>query len=66
MSDSLPKNPTRESLRQQNKAARKDLRTIFGIEPDDTIDTKELDGLLSDFVDPEEDSRDLIQSARGK
>ena len=55
-----------ESLRQQNEAARKDLRSIFGIEPDDTIDTKELDGLLSDFVDPEEDSRDLIRSIRGR
>lgn len=55
-----------DNLRQQNEISRKELIFIFGIDPNETIDTKELDGLLSDYVDPEQDSRDLVRSIRGE
>lgn len=54
-----------DDLWQQNEASIKELESIFGIEPDDNIDTKKLDGLLSDCVDDGQDSLDLVRSIRG-
>ena len=54
-----------DSLRQQNEISREELISIFGIDTDEEIDTKELDGLLSDYVDLKQDSRDLVRSIRG-
>lgn len=63
---SKPDQAHTDSLRQQNEISRKELVSIFGIDPDEAVDTKELDGLLSDYVDPEQDSRDLIRSIRDR
>lgn len=54
-----------DSLWQQNDLGRKELMSIFGIDVNDTIDVKKLDGLLGDYVDQEQDSRDLVRSIRG-
>ena len=51
---------------QRNNKSAKTLEAAFGTEPDDTIDTKKLDGLLSDYVDEKHDSSDLIRSIRGR
>ena len=54
-----------DSLWQQNEIGRKELMSIFRIDSNDSIDTKKLDGLLSDYVNQEQDSRDLVRSIRG-
>ena len=55
----------RPDLLEQNDIGRKALERIFGIKPDDDIDTAKLDGLLKDYVDKDQDSMDLIRSIRG-
>ena len=56
---------TRSDLLEQNDIGRKELERIFGIDPDDDIDTTKLDGLLKDHVDKDQDSMDLVRSIRG-
>ena len=54
---SKPEQMDSDNMRQQNEIGREDIMSIFGTDADASIDTKELDGLLSDYVDPEQDSR---------
>ena len=56
----------RNNPRQRNNRSTKTLEAVFGTEPDDTIDTKKLDGLLSDYVDEKHDSLDLVRAIRGR
>jgi len=52
------------NLREQNEISRRELETIFDIEPNDQVDTKTLDGLLKDYVNPNENSSELVRSVR--
>ena len=54
-----------DDLWQQSEIARKELMSVFDIDPDDKVDTKKLDGLLEDFADEKENSLDLIRTIRG-
>ncbi len=51
-------------LLEQNELSRKDLESIFDIDPNDQVDTKTLDGLLKDYADPKENSAELVRSVR--
>ena len=55
-----------EDLLRQNVVSRKELRTAFGIDQNDRIDTRELDGMLKDCVDENENSQELVRSVRDK
>lgn len=52
------------NLLEQNESSRKDLESIFDIDPNDQVDTKTLDGLLKDYGDPKENSAELVRSGR--
>ena len=53
-------------LLKQNSASRKELRDAFGIEHNDKIDTRELDGMLNEYVDEKENSQELVRAVRDK
>ena len=53
-------------LLKQNEISRNDLRTAFGIDPNDKIDTRELDGMLKEYVDEKENSQELVRAVRNK
>ena len=53
-----------DNLLAQNETSRKKLESIFDIKPDEDVDTKSLDGLLKDYVDPKQNSQELIRSVR--
>ena len=53
-------------LLKQNVASRKDLRDAFGIDHNDRIDTRELDGMLKECVDEKENSQELVRAVRDK
>ena len=53
-------------LLKQNEASRNELRAAFGIDPNDKIDTRELDGMLKEYVDENENSQELVRSVRDK
>ena len=53
-----------DNLFKQNDVSRKELESIFGIEPNGDVDTASLDGLLEDFVDPEQNSQEMVRSVR--
>ena len=46
-------------LLKQNAASRKELRDAFGIDHNDKIDTRELDGMLKEYVDEMRTHRSL-------
>ncbi len=52
-----------DDLLEQNEISRKALESILGNESDD-VDTTSLDGLLKDYVDPEQNSQELVRSVR--
>ena len=52
------------TLHAQNEASRKELESIFDIKLDEDVDTTSLDGLLKDYVDPKQNSQELIRSIR--
>ena len=54
-----------DELLKQNEISRKELRSVFDIDPNDKIDTSELDGMLKDCTDEKENSMELVRSARG-
>ena len=54
-----------DELLKQNEFNRKELRSIFDIDPNDKIDTSELDGMLKDYADEKESSMELVRSVRG-
>ena len=54
-----------DELLKQNEISRKELRFVFDIDPNDKIDTSELDGMLKDCTDEKENSMELVRSARG-
>ena len=62
---SKPKPLDDEELWRQSEAYRHKLESIFNIDPDDDIDIDELDGLLSDFVDENQNSMELVRAIRG-
>ncbi len=53
-------------LLKQNAASRKELRDAFGIDHNDRIDTRELDGMLKEYVDEKENSQELVRAVRDK
>ena len=53
-------------LLKQNAASRKELRDAFGIDHNDKIDTRELDGMLNEYVDEKENSQELVRAVRDK
>ena len=54
-----------DDMLEQNEAGRKELESIFGNEPDHA-DTASLDGLLRNYVDPKQNSQELVRSVRDK
>ena len=50
---------------QQNENNRMMLESIFDIDPNVEVDARKLDGLISDCVDEEENSRDVVRRIRG-
>ena len=59
-----PEQP-QDDLWKQSEANIRALESIFNIDADDTVDTRELDGLLSDCVDEDENSMELVRSIHG-
>ena len=55
-----------DDILKQNEISRKDLRTAFGIDQNDRIDTRELDGMLNGCVDENENSQELVLAVRNK
>ena len=53
-----------DNLLAQNEASRKELESIFDIKPNEYVDTTSLDGLLKDYVNPKQNSQELIRSIR--
>ena len=60
-----PDKPPLNDRWQQSDTEVKVLESIFDIDPDDEVGTRELDGLLSDCVDKNQNSLDLVRSVRG-
>ena len=54
-----------DDLLKQNESSRKELQSIFGIDPNHKTDVKELDGMLKEYADGEENSVDMVRSVRG-
>ena len=54
-----------DDLWKQNEASIRALETIFNIDANDNVDTKKLDGLLSDCVDENQNSMELVRAIRG-
>ncbi len=54
-----------DDMLEQNKVSRKELESIFGNEPD-YADTASLDGLLKNYVDPKQNSQELVRSVRDR
>lgn len=54
-----------DDLWKQNEASIRALETIFNIDANDNVDTKKLDGLLSDYVDENQNSMELVRAIRG-
>jgi len=52
-----------DDMREQNNAGREDLEYIFGAEPGDG-NTDSIDGMLKDYVDPKQNSQELVRSVR--
>ena len=52
-----------EDLFERSDASREDLDAIFGTDPSDMEDVS-LDGLLEDYVDPEQNSQELVRFIR--
>ena len=52
-----------DDLFKQNDAGREELKSIFDIDPNDA-DAASLDGLLQDYVDPKQNSQELIRFIR--
>ena len=44
----------------------KDLRISLDMDPNDKIDTRELDGMLKEYVDEKENSQELVRAVRDK
>jgi len=53
-----------QSLVEQNERSRKELEEIFGLDPDKDVDTKTLDGMLSEYIEPDENADEMVRSVR--
>lgn len=53
-----------QNLLNQNESNRQILEATYELKSSDEIDTKTLDGLLSDYVDSNENSQELVESVR--
>ncbi|MGH2574310.1 MAG: hypothetical protein ACRDFC_01270 [Ignavibacteria bacterium] len=53
-----------QSLIEQNEASRKEIEEIFELDPDKTVDTKTLDGMLSEYITPTENADEMVSSVR--
>lgn len=53
-----------QDLLEQNEVSRKELEEIFKLDPDENVETTSLDGLLSKYVDLNENSAELVESVR--
>jgi len=53
-----------QSLVEQNERSRKELEEIFGLDPDKVVDTKTLDGMLSEYIEPDENADEMVRSVR--